>query len=67
MSWNYNRLPERLYPEVKRLYDENNYRKLIDIHNQYALSPYNYCCEDLRNGFFEYIKIGIDTIWKVED
>lgn len=52
-----------MYAEVKKLYEENNYRKLIDIHNNFALSPYHYCCESMREGFFEYVKIGIDSKW----
>lgn len=64
MSWNYERLPKSMISEVKKLYEENNYRKLIDIHNNFALSPFTYCCENLREGFFAYIKLGLETAWK---
>ena len=43
-EWDFSRLPEHEHATVIEAYKTNDARKLIEIHDQYKLSPHQYCC-----------------------
>lgn len=43
--WDYSKLPEHEHKNVIKLLNSNDEVGLTAIHNQYNLSPHNYCCD----------------------
>ena len=43
--WSFDKLPETEHKEVIRLLNKNDEAGLAAIHNQYRLSPHDYCCD----------------------
>ena len=43
--WSFDKLPEAEHKEVIRLLNSNDEVGLTAIHNQYQLSPHDYCCD----------------------
>ena len=43
--WSFDKLPETEHKEVIRLLNNNDEAGLTAIHNQYKLSPHDYCCD----------------------
>jgi len=44
--WDFSKLPESEYENVKELYEAQDWSKLILIHNKYQLSFNSYCCDE---------------------
>ena len=45
MSWDFSKLPKSRHSEVIEKYYNNDLSGLLIIHDEYVLSPYNYCCD----------------------
>lgn len=43
--WDFSKLPESEFETVIFAVQSNDVRTLVEIHNKYELSPYNYCCD----------------------
>lgn len=50
--WDFTKLPEEHHQKAIDMFLENDVRGLLDLHNQFQLSPYNYCCE--MDGFLRW-------------
>ena len=44
LEWNWSKLPETEYQRVRELYENRDWAALLEVHNQYQLSPYEYSC-----------------------
>ena len=44
-EWDFTKLPEAMHGRVVYLIETNQWRELVDIHNQYSLSIVEYCCD----------------------
>lgn len=60
-GWDFSRLPGSEHSAVIAAFDAGNIRALVDIHDKYKLSPYNYCCDQtgLLAWFGDAIKTGL--------
>jgi len=59
-GWDFTRLPESEHQRVLEAYAKGDVRRLIEIHDNYQLSEYSYCCNStgLLAWFGEAIKNG---------
>lgn len=57
--WDFTKLPESEFDTVIFALQCNDVKTLVEIHNKYLLSPYNYCCE--LDGLIRWFQSGIDS------
>jgi hypothetical protein len=55
--WDFTKIPDSEWQNIENLYNKNNYVKLVQIHDRYKVSEYDYCCRE--KGFMKWIKAGI--------
>lgn len=59
--WDFSKLPKEEHKQVLELFQGSQWGRLMDLHNQYQLSPNYYCCDDgpVRRWFGWAIENGI--------
>ena len=57
--WDFTKLPETEFDAVIFAVQSNDVKTLVDIHNKFVLSPYNYCCE--LDGLVRWFQSAIDS------
>jgi len=57
--WDFSKLPVDQHQTAIDLFIANDVRGLLDLHNQFQLSQYNYCCE--LDGFLRWWEWAIET------
>lgn len=57
--WDFSKLPKTEFDNVIFAVQCNDVKTLVQIHNQYNLSPYNYCCE--LSGLVRWFNHAIQT------
>jgi len=57
-EWDFSKLPESEHARVIELFICGQWRELANIHDQYGLSPYSYCCE--LDGLKNWYRFGIE-------
>lgn len=57
-KWDFSKLPEHEHERVKELVRLNEWRELVDIHDQYELSQNYYCCSigTVKYEFIQFVK-----------
>lgn len=56
--WHWERLPEEEHSEVIEAVENQDFYKLLILHNKYKLSDYTYCCSS-DNGFINHFRNAI--------
>lgn len=56
-EWDFTKLPESEHARVIDLYNRGRWGELANIHDQYNISPYSYCCD--LSGLKVWYKFGI--------
>lgn len=57
-EWDFSKLPESEHARIIELYNSGGWRELANIHDQYGLSSYSYCCE--LSGMKVWYRFGIE-------
>ena len=58
-EWDFSKLPKDLHERVKMLVENEDVYSLLDIHEDYELSEYEYCCGKPLIGILNWFKHGI--------
>lgn len=59
-EWDFSKLPEELHSRVRELLEKGDANALLEIHDDYELSDYDYCCGVPISGVLVWFKHGID-------
>lgn len=58
-AWDFKKLPESEWVKVKQYLNEQTIFELVNLHDKYKLSEYNYCCEGTTASMLNWWNYGL--------